>query len=325
MKRLFYAIPVAALLLTSCFTGRQAVVASGQSTVSKTSNPNEAYIQTYYPMAVEQMEKHGIPASITLAQAILEGGSGRSDLVKEANNHFGVKADKRWQGKSYSKWDNGKWCQFRVYRSARESFEDHSKFLLSNSRYDFIFTLDKKDYKGWAHGLKKAGYAEDSQYPKKLIGIIERYELYKYDTFKKTDIKRERDKNGKKDFRTGNTALHSKPERHDILKANGLIYTIAFDGDSFKELSAEFGIPKRKLRKYNDVNRRHIIKAGDIIYLEKKNRKAAKGYKTHTVQKGESLYSISQKYGIRLKRIFEMNPVYKDYAKLNVGDTIRLR
>ena len=320
MKRLFYAIPVVALLLTSCVTGKQAVVASGQGTVSKTANPNEAYIQTYYPMAVEQMEKHGIPASITLAQAILEGGAGRSDLVKEANNHFGVKADKRWQGKSYSKWDNGKWCQFRVYRSTRESFEDHSKFLLSNSRYDFLFALDKKDYKGWAHGLKKAGYAEDSQYPKKLIGIIERYGLHVYDSYGK----RARGKKQQSEPCTA-AAYTAQQQEHGLHKANGLIYIVANYGDTFEGLSSELGISKRKLRTFNDLYKGYVINEGDIIYLERKNSKARRGYKFHTIQPGESIHYISQKYGIRLKKLFKMNPMYKEYTKLRVGDTIRLR
>ena len=326
MKRLFYIIPVVALLLTSCTVGRQTVVAGGQNTVSRTDNPSEAYILEYYPMAVEQMEKHGIPASITLAQALLEGGAGRSELVREANNHFGVKADKRWQGKSYSKWDNGKWCQFRVYKSTQESFEDHSKFLVSNGRYSFLFALDKKDYKGWAHGLKKAGYAEDSQYPQKLIGIIERYGLYVYDSYEKKcrgkkDLARHSKNTGKKEVAT----YIPKPRKHELQKANGLIFVVARYNDTFEGLSLELGISKRKLRVYNDLYRGYVINEGDIIYLERKNSKARRGYRFHTIQPGESIYHVSQKYGIRLKKLYKMNPMYKEYTVLKVGDVIRLR
>lgn len=325
MKRLLSIISVVTLLI-SCTTNKQLAIYNQSSEISQTANPSEVYIQTYYPMAVEQMEKHGIPASITLAQALLEGGAGRSDLVKEANNHFGVKADKRWQGKTYSKWDNGKWCQFRVYNSTQESFEDHSKFLISNSRYDFLFDLRKDDYVSWAKGLKKAGYAEDSQYPTKLISIIERYELYKYDSLKKSDIKKDRYSNDTNVAEVVNTTKYvPKSGYHDLLKANGLIYTIAFDGDSFEALSNELGISKRKLRKYNDLYKGYIIKSGDIIYLESKNKKASKGYKSHTIQPGESLYSVSQKYGIKLKSLYKMNPVYKESGALKVGDVIRLR
>ena len=277
-------------------------------------------------MAVEQMNRHGIPASITLAQALLEGGAGRSDLVKEANNHFGVKADKRWNGKTYSKWDNGKWCKFRVYKSTQESYEDHSRFLLSSSRYDFLFELEKDDYKGWARGLKKAGYAEDPQYPTKLINIIERYGLDRYDSYKKGDIQKDNYDNGAVGAENVTSPGYTTASGyHELLKANGLIYTLAFDGDTFESISAELGISKRKLRKYNDLYKGYVIKGGDIIYLEKKNNKARKGNSFHTTQKGESLYGLSQKYGIKLKKLYKMNPMYMEYSKLKVGDVIRLR
>ena len=318
MNRLFNIILVVAFLFTSCVSNKHTVLDNSQ-----TGSYSTRYIQTYYPMAVEQMKKHGVPASITLAQALLEGGAGRSDLVQEANNHFGVKADKRWQGKTYSKWDNGKWCKFRVYKSTQESYEDHSKFLLSNSRYDFLFELKKDDYKGWAKGLKKAGYAEDPQYPTKLINLIEKYGLYKYDSYKKSDIKKSGEK--VKESVGGISSYKSVAGFHELMKANGLVYTVASDGDTFESLSLELGIPKRKLRKYNDLYKGYVIKGGDIIYLEKKNNRARRVDKFHKTQPGESLYSLSQKYGVKLKKIYKMNPMYKEYAKLKVGDIVRLR
>lgn len=321
MNRIFYIISAVVFLMTSCMPFKQTVSSSSQT---GTSDYAKRYVQSYYPMAVEQMEKHGIPASITLAQALLEGGAGRSDLVQEANNHFGVKADKRWQGKTYSKWDNGKWCKFRVYKNTRESYEDHSKFLLSNSRYDFLFKLRKDDYKGWARGLKKAGYAEDPQYPTKLINLIEKYGLYKYDSYKKSDIEKSAD-NAKGGVKSGSSNYASASGNHELLKANGLVYTVASAGDTFESISTEFGISKRKLRKYNDLYKGYVINAGDILYLEKKNNKARRGNKFHTTQPGESLYSLSQKYGIKLKKIYKMNPMFKEYAKLKVGDIVRLR
>lgn len=320
MNRIFFAICASVFMLTSCMSGKQ-MTGNHAGGTSQSGDYNARYIETYYPMAVEQMNRHGIPASITLAQALLEGGAGRSDLVQEANNHFGVKADKRWQGRTYSKWDNGKWCKFRVYKNTRESYEDHSKFLISNSRYDFLFDLKKTDYKGWAKGLKKAGYAEDSEYPTKLINLIERYGLQKYDSYKASDIKVKDDTVGSVDAPIGSESSG----RHELLKANGLIYTVAEYGDTFESLSAEFGISKRKLRKYNDLYKGYAINAGDIIYLEKKNNKARKGNSFHTTQAGESLYSLSQKYGIKLKKLYKMNPMYKEYAKLKVGDVIELR
>ena len=326
MKRLFYILSLPVFLLFSCTSNRYVPSENSLNSNVRSGNYSENYIRTYFPMAVEQMNRHGIPASITLAQALLEGGAGRSDLVKEANNHFGVKADKRWNGKTYSKWDNGKWCKFRVYKSTQESYEDHSRFLLSSSRYDFLFELEKDDYKGWARGLKKAGYAEDPQYPTKLINIIERYGLDRYDSYKKGDIQKDNYDNGAVGAETVTSPGYKTASGyHELLKANGLIYTLAFDGDTFESISAELGISKRKLRKYNDLYKGYVIKGGDIIYLEKKNNKARKGNSFHTTQKGESLYGLSQKYGVKLKKLYKMNPMYMEYTKLRVGDVVRLR
>ena len=326
MKRLFYILSLPVFLLFSCTSNRYVPGENSLNSNAQSGNYSENYIRTYFPMAVEQMNRHGIPASITLAQALLEGGAGRSDLVKEANNHFGVKADKRWNGKTYSKWDNGKWCKFRVYKSTQESYEDHSRFLLSSSRYDFLFELEKDDYKGWARGLKKAGYAEDPQYPTKLINIIERYGLDRYDSYKKGDIQKDNYDNGAVGAETVTSPGYKTASGyHELLKANGLIYTVAFDGDTFESISAELCISKRKLRKYNDLYKGYVIKGGDIIYLEKKNNKARKGNSFHTTQKGESLYGLSQKYGIKLKKLYKMNPMYMEYTKLRVGDVVRLR
>ena len=273
-------------------------------------NESELYLQKFHPVAVEQMKKYGIPASITLAQGLLESGRGTSKLATRGNNHFGIKADSRWQGDTIHSFDNGRWCTFRRYKDAAKSYEDHSRFLCDNSRYDFLFKLKRTDYKGWAKGLKDAYYAEDREYDKKLISIIERYELYKYDSNSKSANKR-------KDTKTN--------ERREILKSNGLLYVIARDGDTFKSLSKELGVSKRKIRKYNDLYKEYTFKEGDIVYLQKKRSKATKGYSFHTTKKGESLYKISQIYGIKIKSLYKLNPQYESYTTLKVGDVVRLR
>lgn len=273
-------------------------------------NESEAYLQKFHPAAVEQMKKYGIPASITLAQGLLESGRGTSKLATRGNNHFGIKADDRWQGDTIHSFDNGRWCIFRRYKDAAKSYEDHSKFLCDNSRYDFLFELEITDYKGWAKGLKDAYYAEDREYDKKLIGIIERYELHQYDSNSKKRTKKE----------TKNTN-----EKREILKANGLLYVIAREGDTFKSLSKELGISKRKIRKYNDLYKEYTFKEGDIVYLEKKRSKATNGYNFHTTKKGDSLYKISQIYGIKVKSLYKLNPQYESYTTLKVGDVVRLR
>lgn len=310
MKRFCFLLVAVTLLLTSCSTTKHT---TGSNSNNRKNYTYEQYIERFYPIAVEQMQRHNIPASITLAQGLLESGAGNSALTRKSNNHFGIKADSSWKGKKTTSMDNGKNCYFRVYDNPRDSYEDHSLFLAKRERYASLFRLDRKDYKGWAKGLKKAGYAEDPAYPNKLISLIERYELYKYDSYSKKDI--------------GNTSslAYSYSGTRQIFLSSGLPYIIADTGDTFKSLAKETGVSRRKLIKYNDLYKEYNIKAGDIIYLDKKNSKAKKPHEYHTTKEGESLYSISQKYGIRLKKLLNMNPQFKSYAKLKVGDIIRLR
>lgn len=310
MKKIYKLLSVVALIL-ACGSPIRAQ--------EKPLNDSERYVQQYSVIAVEQMTRHGIPASITLAQGLLESGAGKSKLATEANNHFGIKADSRWNGSTYSHLDNGNWHKFRVYKSAEKSYEDHSLFLVGNSRYSALFELERTDYKGWAKGLKKAYYAEDREYDKKLISIIERYGLHKYDNYTVADAR----KNLKKaDSAKENGAAY---ESREILMANGLPYVIADTGDTFETISRLSGISKRKIRKYNELYKEYIFKEGDIIYLKSKNKKAAKGCDFHTTKSGESLYRISQIYGIKLKALYKMNPQYVSYTTLKVGDVVRLR
>ncbi|MBE6268135.1 MAG: LysM peptidoglycan-binding domain-containing protein [Bacteroidales bacterium] len=301
------------IALVSCTTTQQAIQPR-KSSVSQATNTYEKYILTYYPVAVEQMHRHKIPASITLAQGLLESGAGNSTLARNSNNHFGIKASSGWKGETTSHMDNGKMCKFRVYNSARESYEDHSQFL-KKERYAALFKLSPTDYKGWARGLKRAGYAEDPAYPQKLINLIERYNLQEYDHYSKKDVSP----------LLAGSATNDYAGIRPIYRSSGLLYIIANTGDTFKSLSNEFGISRRKLIKYNDLYKEYNLKAGDIIYLEKKNNKATKEYRFHTTANGESLYSISQKYGIKLKKLYKMNPEYENYTRLKVGDVINLR
>ena len=309
MKKIYKLLSVIALILT-CGSPTRAQ--------EKPLNDSERYVLQYSAIAVEQMTRHGIPASITLAQGLLESGAGKSELATEANNHFGIKADSRWNGRTYSHLDNGNWHKFRVYNSAEKSYEDHSLFLVGNSRYSALFKLDRTDYKGWARGLKNAYYAEDREYDKKLISIIERYGLHRYDNYTVADARKEQRKENTKE---NSIASGSK----EILLANGLPYVIADDGDTYASLSRQTGISKRKIRKYNELYKEYIFKEGDIVYLKSKNKKAVRGHDFHTTKSGESLYRISQIYGIKLKALYKMNPQYVSYTTLKVGDVVRLR
>lgn len=313
MKKIYTMLLVAVASFTGC------IHAKAQE---KTLNDSERYLQTYSAIAVEQMNKYGIPASITLAQGLLESGAGKSKLATEANNHFGIKADNRWDGETYSSFDNGNWHNFRVYKNAEKSYEDHSLFLVNNSRYEALFKLDRKDYKGWATGLKNAYYAEDREYDKKLIGIIDRYGLHQYDNG--TAIVTKENKKEKEHPKNSRPTAVAK-EKRELLKSNGLLYVLAKEGDTFETLSKEFGITKRRIRKYNDLYKEYCFKKDDIVYLEKKNNKATKGYEFHTTRSGESLYRISQIYGIKLKSLYRLNPQYESYTTLKVGDVVRLR
>lgn len=267
----------------------------------------EDYIKKYRDIAVEEMKRYHIPASITLAQGLLESGAGYGTLARKSNNHFGIKCGSDWRGKTVKHDDDARNECFRVYKDPKDSYRDHSKFLAGKQRYAFLFDLKITDYKGWARGLKKAGYATNPRYAHQLIDIIERYDLDKYD--KKGGLK----------------WMKENPNPHEPFIANGLLYIIARQGDTWKNLSKEFDISKRKLRKYNDLYKGYELQEGDILYLEKKNRKAPKGMYVHVLRNGESMYSISQKYGIRLKRLYKMNKMDFGDAAPKVGTILRIR
>ncbi len=267
----------------------------------------EQYIHKYKDLAVEQMSRYKIPASITLAQGLLESGAGRSELTKRSNNHFGIKCGGNWNGKTTSYDDDARGECFRVYKNARESYEDHSRFLVNRPRYAALFKLKITDYKGWARGLKKAGYATNPNYANSLIQIIELYSLQQYDKS------------------SGKRSKSSEPiVPHETYLSNELLYIVARDGDTFKSLSDEFDISKRKLIKYNDLYKDYQLQEGDIIYLQKKNRKALKPHIIHKVEAGESMHSIAQRYGMRLDNLYKLNKKTEDYIP-EAGDYLRLR
>ena len=267
----------------------------------------EDYIKKYRELAVEEMKKYHIPASITLAQGLLESGAGQSTLARKSNNHFGIKCGSDWRGKTVSHDDDARGECFRAYKHPKESYEDHSKFLAGRSRYASLFKLKITDYKGWARGLKKAGYATNPRYADQLIGIIELYELHKYD-----------EKNYLK-------WIKKNPNPHQTYIANDLLYIVVRAGDRWKSISKEFDISQKKLRKYNDLYKGYALQVDDILYLEKKNKKADKEHIVHVLRAGESMYSVSQKYGIRLKNLYKMNKMDADDPAPEVGTILRLR
>lgn len=266
----------------------------------------QSYIDKYKDIAVEQMRKYHIPASITLAQGLFESDAGRSMLAVEGNNHFGIKCHSDWQGrKVYYDDDRRNEC-FRKYGSAAASFQDHSLFLVSGSRYASLFDLKVTDYKGWARGLKKAGYATNPQYAEKLINIIELYQLDRYD------------RPGSRVGRQSDVSVHQP------YLSNGLLYVKLGEGETLKDIRKEFHISKCKLRRINEIDRSYTPLAGSVIYLEKKKCRAAESYRFHTVDGDDSLWSISQLYGVRMKCLIRKNSL-SEQNPLSVGMELRLR
>ncbi len=277
----------------------------------------EQYIDLYKDVAVEHMKTYKIPASIKLAQAILESSWGNSELAVKANNHFGIKCHNDWKGETMYKDDDAKNECFRKYIDPIESFNDHSIFLSSRNRYASLFELDITDYKGWANGLKQAGYATNSKYPELLINLIEKYNLNKYDTA--SHIASEKPVKEKQD----NISENNK-EKRKILINNRVKYIIARKGDTFLSLATELQMGAWQFYRYNDLNKNDHLKEGQLIYLQPKRRHSFEN-EQHIVTEGETLYDISQKYAIKIKHLHRLNPDLHPDGDLVTGQIIKLK
>ncbi len=275
----------------------------------------EEYIEMYKDDAIKEMLKSGVPASITLAQGILESGDGNSPLAVYAKNHFGVKCHSGWKGKSMRLDDDEKDECFRKYESVYESFRDHSEFLVTRSRYDFLFELKITDYKGWAKGLKKAGYATNPKYADLLIMLIEKNNLDQYDNYAKVPPRK------LSKTRTSKVLASSK-STHAIKLHNRIKYVRAKKGDTFYRITKDYDMNLWQIFKYNDLNKSDVLKAGDIIYLQPKRNKAKE--KFHVAKAGETMRDISQLYGVKLKKLYKKNDMFIG-TQPNVGDKIYLK
>ena len=271
------------------------------------------YIEQYKHLAVKHMKKYKIPASITMAQGLLESGAGNSTLARKSNNHFGIKCHTDWKGgRVYHDDDYRDEC-FRKYRHVEESYDDHSKFIALRSRYAVLFDLHIRDYKGWARGLQKCGYATDKAYANKLIKLIEDYDLYKLDSGKVLEPPKKMDNGGV-----------NIPMRQ-VYKWKGLLYVAAQRGETYDDIARELGFKAKDLCKYNEVPGADFpLSKGDIVYLQKKKKKADKPNFEHVVEVGESMHSISQRFGIEMKSLYKMNKKDLEYIP-EEGDVLRLR
>lgn len=298
-----------------------------------------AYIDSYKNTAIDQMRRYNIPACITLAQAILESGAGQSYLATTANNHFGIKTGNTWTGPWVTKDDDKAQEKFRKYNSAAESYEDHSRFLLKQ-RYSGLFQLEPTDYRGWAHGLKAAGYATNPQYALLLIDLIEKYDLTQYDRQGNTSIVTINDvpmyyDDGIISYVTADYSTESHSTQHGSFYqttthtpriCNDVVYIRANKGDSYESLAYEFETTARRLRQYNEVPAYYEPQIGEIVYLAKKKSHVAPRLRGafHKVNSGESMYSISQCYGIKMRCLYRWNGLPNNF-RATVGDLLLVK
>ena len=307
------------------------------------------YIEKYKDVAMREMQEYKIPASITLAQGLLESGNGNSELAKKSNNHFGIKCHKDWKGKRTYHDDDEKGECFRVYKDPEESYRDHSIFLTNGQRYAFLFDLKITDYNGWAKGLKKAGYATLPVYANVLIKLIEDYNLTQYDQMVvKGKFKYKKDKGQKTNEEKKTPKATNKRSKVDgdivyipykitdsevvdktsdgryIRENNGSKFIYAKAGEKVSDMAKMLGIYDYQIINYNNLGKRSVLKDNEIIYIEPKRNKAMRRYKYHTIQKGETLSYVSRLYAVKLKSLFKMNDMDENTI-LHVGDNIRLR
>ena len=295
------------------------------------------YVNSYKDLAISEMNRTGIPASITLAQGIIESDCGHSTLAREANNHFGIKCHDDWTGPTFKHNDNRRNECFRKYRKPEESFYDHSDFLKSVSRYSFLFNINSTDYKAWAHGLKKAGYATNPDYANMLIHTIEENNLWYFDrgynslslppqttvAVKEPVTTHSLDSTNKPVIsHNGNAAVLARVPR--VMENNRIQYIIVKDGDTRDKLENEFQLLKWELPKYNELKSDFPIIPGQILYLQPKREKAEPGKEYYNTVVGDTMYLISQRFGIKLKRLYEMNRM-ADGTEPETGKKIWLR
>ena len=337
--------------------------------------PQERYIERFAPLAVEEMYRSGVPASITLALGLLESGYGLSTLAVKGNNHFGIKCHNNWRGgKMYHDDDRRGEC-FRKYDSPEESFRDHSDFLRYRDRYKFLFDLQVTDYQGWAYGLKKAGYATDPSYPSKLIRLIEAYSLHEYDKLpvdfwdnQKEEVIVKEEAPSKQDHRTDRHLYKGKskkknkhvvaeeapvtipesPTRIEAIKLiddskkgefsfalsrqmyslNGVPFVYSAKGETYASIAKAFDLFPKEILRLNVLNPSTPLDMelmpGTLIYVQPKKNEAAKGLEKHVIENGDTLRGLSQRYGVKLKKLLQMNGLTADDV-LREGDIIKLR
>lgn len=307
---------------------------------AQSSTEIQGYITQYKQIALDQEREFGIPASITLAQGILESAAGKSGLTQKSNNHFGIKKGTNWNGPLCYAWDDDpQKSPFRVYPSAAESYRDHSLFLKNNDRYRSLFSISIYDYRGWANGLQRAGYATSPTYAKALIGYIDAYKLYainggvklrpgKTVTITRTITREELVT--RKDIQMEESEVSEEQEsfentiRKFVVEINGVRCTIIYPGETLSSIAIKYDISKRDLLLFNESTSEDDFQEGDIVFLGKKKKKYDGALDFYRATEGETLYSVSQKFGIRLSNLSKMNQI-ASFSTLSEGKKLRLK
>lgn len=302
--------------------------------ICRADSVQEKYIEKYKDLAVSEMLRSGVPASITMAQGMLESSYGNSTLAREANNHFGIKCGKNWEGEKVYHDDDAAGECFRKYKTADQSFTDHSDFIRYSSRYSALFSLEPTDYVGWANGLKAAGYATDSRYASKLIELIEKYKLYKLDVVDTPEYTLPQSPEVLSTPQPVVTfdASWNFPIDRQLYTLNGIPVIYTFPEDTYKDLALKYNLFPKEILRFNDLQEDPgEILPGTVVYLKHKKAKAVKGQEKHVVdyaadgvEPAELLHWISQKYGIRMKSLLKMNKLTSD-AVIADGTVIILR
>ena len=308
--------------------------------------PQERYIARFASIAVNEMYRSGVPASITLAQGIIESRSGQSALAAEGNNHFGIKCHNSWKGRTMLADDDRKDECFRVYDSAEESFRDHSDFLRYRDRYKFLFDFPVTDYKSWAYGLKQAGYATDPSYAAKLIQCVENYNLSRYDRMTVAEALAEGGTDAEEPAAQDEVdAIPDSPlkiEAGEIYRGkageeyrfslsrtlysrNGVPFVYAVEGETYASIAKSNHLLLREILKFNDVSGGGELHAGDIVYLEPKKSKTVRGLDKYIVgEDGETFHGICQRFAVKEKAIRKLNGLPAGYQPKE-GDELLLR
>ena len=318
------------------------------SVMAQTRQTREEYVEKYKAIAIDHMQKYGIPASITMAQGILESDSGNSQLARSSNNHFGIKCKKSWTGARVYHDDDAKGECFRAYPTVEDSYQDHADLLDKSPRYDSLFVYASTDYRSWARGLKACGYATAPNYAEALVKLIENMKLYLLDRENGAQLYAEAKglkggagaysgKAGSSTSRDGSMAISDEQVNpnafrvtvnahsgYGVYRTNNTYYVVAKEGDTYESLAKIFNVSAKLLRKFNDVSKDDKLTKGDIVYINPKKKCWLGEVIQHKVVANETLYSISQAYGIQIKSLAKINKL-RTGENFKEGELIRLK